>query len=110
MLLDDSGEIANKLKVKTAYDTAGQMQKAAIMQMMIELLPLQTTLDGKIKPPPNIAPKQCLLLAEKCIDAWLRLCYKTDGKAVLTLPQNIGNKETDVTAQETNSTQNAIQD
>lgn len=95
MLLDDQGEIANKLKVKTAYDTAEQMQKAAIMQMMVELLPLQTTLDGKIKPPPPIHPKQCLLLAEKCINAWLRLVYKTDGKAVLTLPQTLG-KEPDV--------------
>lgn len=94
MILDENGDIANKVKVKTAWDTAEQMQKAAIMQMMIELLPLQMTLDGKIKPPPPIEPRQCMLLAEKCINAYLRLVYKTDGKAVLTLPQSLG-KEPD---------------
>lgn len=90
MILDIQGEVANKIKAKTAYDTAIQMQKAAVMQMMLDLLPLQMTLDGQFKAPPPIEPKQCLLLAEKCIDAWLRLVYKTDGKAVLTMPQNIG--------------------
>lgn len=96
MILDIEGQVANKIKQKSAYDTAQQMQKAAIMQMLIELLPLQTNLDGSIKPPPPIDPKQCMMLAEKCIDAFLRLVYKPDLKPILTLPQTL-NKGTEET-------------